>query len=760
MQASPEMTEAPAGELGASGANGITHAANVGEGVDATCTGYGATPDEWLHLDLILGLGEHLLPVVSNPNAPISINSTLTERGKTPSQYDAIKRIVGIKGWTQKRPTGGEIERWSQEPDYGICVQTREIRAIDVDVTDAGLADQIRQHIAITLGLPLPCRSRSNSSKFLHPFRLVGEYGKRVIHVSEDGQKIEFLMTGQQFIAIGRHPSGVHYEWEGGLPSEIPTLPADVFEALFNSLQERFGIKEPTISGASQRKKAKHLENVTDSAVAYLNDKGLILDEHDGGLVVACPWEGEHTMGETGDRRTLYYPAGSNGRTDPGFKCMHGHCEGRNFRDYWQAIGYVENRAGDYEDCSPPITTPALLPLPAFARDQDGGKIKATKANAIEACKRSDICGKQLRYDSFRDEIMLAPPGTDDWRAFKDTDYTALCLVLETGDQGFKNIPKELIRDAVAYSAEQYTFDSARHWLDLQQWDNVPRVERFLINCFGAEDTAYVRAVARYFWTALAGRVIEPGIKADMVPVAFGRQGSMKSSAVAQIVPAEDFFMELDISAKDDDLARLMRGKLVIELGELRGLRKKDVEHIKAFITRTHEKWIPKWKEMSTSYARRCLFFGTTNRSDFLVDDTGHRRWLPFTVAKECDPDAVKRDRGQLWAEARELFNANGVEWQAAERLADGEHEKFVVRDPWEEIIERWLTTPDTLTGKAPGDAPFTAVQALREGVTMIECNIKQADKDRMSRVLRELGYSTSKKRINGKQARIYERGE
>lgn len=403
---------------------------------------------------------------------------------------------------------------------------------------------------------------------------------------------------------------------------------------------------------------------------------------------------------------------------------------------------------------------PIALPLPHFTREGDSGKIKATKANTIVACGRPDLCRQQLRYDSFRDEIMLATPGSDDWRAFKDTDYTALCLVLEKGDQGFKNIPKELIRDAVAYSAEQHTFDSARHWLDLQRWDGKPRVERFLIDCFGAEDTAYVRAVARYFWTALAGRVLKPGIKADMVPVAVGKQGAMKSSAVAAIVPAPDFFMELDIGAKDDDLARLMRGKLVIELGELRGLRAKEVEHVKAFITRTHEKWIPKWKEMSTSYARRCLFFGTTNKSEFLADDTGHRRWLPFTVVSNCNPDGVVRDRGQLWAEARELFKANGIEWQAAERLAIGEHDKFVVRDPWEEIIERWLTTPCDMTGAVPGDAPFTAVQALREGVNMVERDIRQADKDRMSRVLRELGWSPSKKRVNGKQARIYERAE
>ena len=71
-----------------------------------------------------------------------------------------------------------------------------------------------------------------------------------------------------------------------------------------------------------------------------------------------------------------------------------------------------------------------------------------------------------------------------------------------------------------------------------------------------------------------------PGIKADMVPVAVGKQGLMKSATVEAITPAREFFAELDLSKSDDDKARLMRGKLVIELGELKGLRKVEVNNL------------------------------------------------------------------------------------------------------------------------------------------------------------------------------------
>lgn len=393
--------------------------------------------------------------------------------------------------------------------------------------------------------------------------------------------------------------------------------------------------------------------------------------------------------------------------------------------------------------------------LPTFERDQASGKPKATKENITRALSRPDLCGHQLRWDTFRDEMMIAPAGRDEWRPFKDTDYHELCLQLERGAQGFKNIAKDKIRDAVAYVAEGNVFDSAQHWLALQEWDGKPRIESFLPAYFGAEDSPYTRAVGLYFWTALAGRVLEPGIKADMVPAAVGPQGAMKSSTVAAIVPAPDFFLELDLGSKDDDLARLMRGKLVIELGELKGLGVKAMEHVKAFITRQHEEWVPKFKEMNHRYARRGVFFATTNQDEFLTDETGNRRWLPFKAGR-CNPDGVKADRGQLWAEAREVFKSRGVVWQDAERLGRNEHDAYIVRDAWEQIIRAWLDTPDHLSGQAPSARDFVKTcEVLTEALQFSARNITRREEMRVGAVLRKLGYVRERRQIDG-GARAY----
>ena len=397
------------------------------------------------------------------------------------------------------------------------------------------------------------------------------------------------------------------------------------------------------------------------------------------------------------------------------------------------------------------VPDPDKPELPAFKRITATGEIVATKDNIVQALQRPDICGFQLRHDTFRGEVMLAAHQTEGWRSLKDTDYTELCLRLERGN--FKNISKELIRDSVAYVAEGNAFDSAQHWLGGLHWDGTPRIERFLPDYLSAEDTAYTRAVSCYLWTALAGRVMQPGVKCDMVPVAVGAQGMRKSSAVAAIVPAEEFFTSIDLGSRDDDLARLMRGKLVIELGELKGLGTRDAEHIKAFITRTQEEWTPKYKEMTTRYPRRNVFIGTSNKDDFLADETGNRRWLPFACGM-CDPAAIARDREQLWAEARGKYEACGIMHRQAELLAQAEHDNFVEYDEWDTAVHEWLGTPDK-DGDLPSSRPFiTSREVLKEAINLPDAQQNRLHARRIKKTLMRLGYTYENKRTSNGRMR------
>jgi KaiC/GvpD/RAD55 family RecA-like ATPase len=316
-------------------------------------TRYGAEPADWQHLDR-LGMGPDLLPVVSRPltaGAKISPKSAMKVPGKTPSLYNGGQMVVGIPQWTAHQATPKELLRWSSEPDYGICIQTRETRCLDIDVSAPAVVAAILRAVADALGITFPKRWRQNSAKCLLAFKLVGIFPKRVMRV--EGGMIEFLGNGQQFIAIGTHPSGARYEWEGGLPAEIPELTPEQFETLWSSLEIQFAIDTPTISSATERKRGDDID-IADPVADWLQEQGLVLGEdRRGGLLIECPWTAEHSAGEPGDSSTVWFPAGTNGHPTGHFKCLHAHCEGRNRSDFLAAVGYDAGVADEFEDLGP-----------------------------------------------------------------------------------------------------------------------------------------------------------------------------------------------------------------------------------------------------------------------------------------------------------------------------------------------------------------------------------------------------------------------
>ena len=386
--------------------------------------------------------------------------------------------------------------------------------------------------------------------------------------------------------------------------------------------------------------------------------------------------------------------------------------------------------------------------LPAFEREKSG-KIKSIINNLLAAVACPAVTGFDIATDTFRDETMISRAGTRQWRKFTDADYVTLRSVLERGANGFMPTGREMVRDVVLTVAEANKFDSAQLWLNGLVWDGVPRIDRFMVDLFSAEDSPVNQAIGAYTWTAMAGRVLQPGCQADMVPILVGLQGVGKSTAVKAMAPSPEFFAEVSFAEKDDVLSRKMRGKLIAEIGELRGLHTKELEAIKAFVTRTHEHWIPKYREFETTFPRRLIFIGTTNKDQFLADDTGNRRWLPVRVG-QVDPRQVAALAPMLWAEAAVRFRANGVEWEAAQRLSQAVHDEFAFQDEWGPKVTNWLQNP-LFDGDRIGASLLTS-EVLQGAIGMELKNIKRADEMRMGAVLRKLGYERKRFTIKNEQ--------
>lgn len=396
---------------------------------------------------------------------------------------------------------------------------------------------------------------------------------------------------------------------------------------------------------------------------------------------------------------------------------------------------------------------PEAQPLPVFKRDKNG-LIEATATNAQLALSRSDFCGFRLGFDEFMHRRVICEHGGSEWRPFKDSDYFELRVALE--QKGFKNPGQDLVREAVRNVAEHNCFDSAINWGNGLVWDGVPRVATFFERYLGVKPSPYVRAVAYYMWTALAGRCMDPGCKVDMVPVFIGDQGSGKSTLVETLAPTEEAFIEINLGNRNDEqVSRSLRGKLVGEIGELRGLLSRESEDIKAWITKRNEEIRALYAEFHAIYHRRLVMIGTGNKDEFLNDETGERRWLPLKVGV-TDIDALKADRDQLWAEGIAIWRKQGVRWKDAMDLAKAEHAAFKVSDAWADVVEAWIKhgtfgEPDTVL-------EVTAHEVLVSAIQMQNASIKKADEMRAAKVLASLGFTKVERWEDGRARKKWQR--
>lgn len=728
----------------------------------------GATPAEWAHWDLILGLTDRLLPSVSNPRAKISGSSTMKALGKTPSWYNHNREVVGIAKWTQRKaPSGAMLDRWQAEPDYGICLRTGKPEAIGatsnlvaVDL-DSEKPDQVDQGLAIAdkhLG-ELPVRVRDGSERVLLLVRVEGDpIYKRVVHLA-GGERFEILGTGQQCLVAGTHPKGARYEWEGGLPEQIPVVSAEQFEAFFAELQETMGVEPASVSG--ERRRGERLD-LDDDRMVWLEENWTCHGYgSDGQVHITCPFEDGHTSGEAGDTSTSYFPAGTGGYERGHYVCLHASCAGRTDSDFDEATGYSLE---DLQDLPAPIDEKTGLPEvrpPAFERDK-AGQIEARLNNILAALRAPEWLGLRVAVDEFLGELML--DWGSGWRFLQDEDRTAIRSHLEA--LGFKKLNKDDVREAVRLVGRENAFDSAKQWISGLVWDGVPRVERLLADYFGAADTAYAAAVSRYWMTGHAARILDPGHQCDMVPILVSPEGRYKSTALAALVPRPEMFIEVDLEHKDDDLARRMRGAMLGEIAELRGLQGRSAEANKAWVTRRFENWVPKYVESAVRHYRRLIFVGTTNEPEFLNGTTGERRWLPIEVGG-ADRDAIERDRDQIWAEAREMYLETGeVWWRDAYELGPAERVAFQLHDIWEAPVERWVAQQEEMQntgvegelveGEQPLEFTIEEVVFGALGLSAEKCGLREMH--RIGRVLRSCGFERIRTRRKSQNVYLWRR--
>ena len=326
------------------------------------------------------------------------------------------------------------------------------------------------------------------------------------------------------------------------------------------------------------------------------------------------------------------------------------------------------------------------------------GKVKDTLDNLVLAI-RHDEGLQSIAFNLHRDGIDAGE--SLPWKQIKpgwnDSDFASLKVYL---NKGYGVYAPTKTKDALLAVASERAYHPVKEYLDaLPEWDGVKRVDTLLTDYLGAEDSAYTRAVIRKTLAAAVARIYQPGTKFDSVLILNGPQGIGKSTLFARLAGAwfSDSLTLTDM--RDKSGPEKLQGYWILELGELAGMKKTDVETVKSFLSRVDDKYRASYGLNVESHPRQCVIVGSTNtESGFLRDITGNRRFWPVRVNGESErkPWQISgEDVLQVWAEAKAVYESGErlyLEGDVA-AMAVSEQAEAMETDDREGLVRTYLDT-------------------------------------------------------------------
>lgn len=428
-------------------------------------------------------------------------------------------------------------------------------------------------------------------------------------------------------------------------------------------------------------------------------------------------------------------------------------------------LGVLRRRLNSTGDLMQPAARPAWA---SRLRLDLSGTPERNEANVIMALNSDPAFAGMIAFDEFAQEVVVlgALPWDDTGdetgdetgatypRPWDDSDDIRAAEWLQHREV---NVAPLVVGRSVGAVAREIRIHPVRAYLHSLNWDGTPRLERWTSQYLGAAPTDLTHAMGGLWLISAVARIFRPGVKADHMLILEGEQGARKSTALKILAGEEWFTDELpDLGSKD--AAIHMQGVWIVEIAELDAISRAEVSRIKAFLTRTTDRFRPPYGRHTVESKRQCVFAGTVNPDTYLRDETGNRRFWPIRCGN-IDVKGLARDRDQLWAEAVARFKSGAIWWLEDKNLlkaARDEQDKRYQSDAWDGLIEHWLAHEISNVGdryssfdpprreSVPRREPLKDVsvgEILKEAIGIEPARWTRVDQMRVSGYLKKTGW-------------------
>ena len=374
------------------------------------------------------------------------------------------------------------------------------------------------------------------------------------------------------------------------------------------------------------------------------------------------------------------------------------------------------------------------------------GMVKRLFANILIALRHAPVWEGMFRYNAFSHtiEIQKALPWQKSDLEFEKrqwSDHDDLMLT-EWMHRESIDVTTKQCSDAVYTVAKENEFHPVREYLEGLKWDGEDRLTEWLSVYLNAPNTDYEKMIGPRIWISLVSRVMDPGCKADCMPIYIGDQGQRKSTALRVMAGDAWFTDQIGGVGGGKDTSIAMSGKWLVEFSDLDGFHGKNADELKAFVSRQSDRYRAMFGRYAADYPRQVCFAGTTNQRTPLRDFTGNRRYWPIHTGN-AEVEKLEADRDQLWAEALARYRKGDPWWldtPEARALAAEVAEESREVDVLEEEIEMYLRR---LQEKE------TTIARVIETVMEIEiAEASRADQMRVAACLQALKWERVHKRV------------
>jgi predicted P-loop ATPase len=548
-------------------------------------------------------------------------------------------------------------------------------------------------------------------------------------------EQVELRWEACQSIVAGEHPmEGCGYRWmEGRSPSDLPL--ADAPESLLKMMMEQPAKKAPVeilVLDSDADKARSLLQSINPSR----------LDDYDTWVKIGMA---AHSVGDDSLLSDWENLSSKNSKYE------EGECKKKwdSFKRTGISLGSLQRFAKEDGWTPPPRSFPATLATtPEEATTPIPRKLEQlTSQELIEFLRNQE---QSIRFNTFTHSIEI------DGKLLKNVDL----FYLQLAQKGFK-VTKELAIDCLLLVAHENEFDPVKNYLEYVSQNVEPTYIEMLATTYLrpcdadiGEPTIYDAMLKATLINAVR-RVYEPGAKHDYACVLMGGQGIRKSSFWKTL--GGSFFADGigDLASKDALLA--LHRSWICEIDELDHVTsKKHAGLLKSFLSRSTDLLRVPYGRAVEEYPRRGILVGSTNRDDFLLDDTGNRRFwcIPVdrSLEKPIDLDSLQLERDAIFSAAVKAYKNREPHYLSTqqENQIQLENMNYLVQSPWRPPIEAWLSSP------ANAGKPITTEILLTEAIEKPVDKQNRSDQMQVSTVLKTIGYSKKRKSIDGVLKYVY----